>query len=163
MTDADVEKYLRLFTLMSLNDIEEIMAAHVVRRSTHRSPIFSLIFIQIAPEKRRAQHRLAAEVTEMVHTSLSLEKIACMKTEKFLALETGALRATSVSKLLFSSEYADLKFEDIVASFGDDPRLVKISKLEMLGTPITKLASKHGLVSSTCKNTLVNDRYRLFH
>ena len=26
-------------------------------------------FIQIAPEKRKAQHRLAAEVTEMVHTS----------------------------------------------------------------------------------------------
>lgn len=79
-----------------------------------------------------------------------------MKTEIILALETAVLRATSVSKLLFSSEYADLKFEDITASFGDDPRLVKISKLEMLDTPITKLASKHGLVSSTCKNTLVN-------
>jgi tyrosyl-tRNA synthetase len=74
-----------------------------------------------------------------------------------LTLEIGVLRATSVSKLLFSSEYADLKFEDIIASFGDDPRLVKISKLEMLDTPITKLASKHGLVSSTCKSTFVND------
>jgi len=114
VTDADVEKYLKLFTLMPLNEIEEVLAAHV-----------------IAPEKRRAQHRLAAEVTEMVHT------------------KTAVLRATSVSKLLFSSDYADLKFEDIIASFGDDPRLVKISKLEMLDTPITKLASKHGLVSST--------------
>lgn len=84
-----------------------------------------------------------------------------MKTGIILALETGVLRATSVSKLLFSSEYADLKFEDIITSFGDDPRLVKISKLEMLDTPITKLASKHGLVSSTCKNTLFNDRCRL--
>jgi len=114
VTDADVEKYLKLFTLMPLNEIEELLAAHV-----------------IAPEKRRAQHRLAAEVTEMVHT------------------KTGVLRATSVSKLLFSSEYADLKFEDIITSFSDDPRLVQISKLEMLDTPIIKLASKHGLVSST--------------
>ena len=79
-----------------------------------------------------------------------------MKTGITLVLETGVLRATSVSKLLFSSEYSDLKFEDIIASFGDDPRLVKISKSEMLDTPITKLASKHGLVSSTCKNTFVN-------
>lgn len=84
-----------------------------------------------------------------------------MKIGIILALETGVLRATSVSKLLFSSEYADLKFEDIIASFGDDPRLVKISKLEMLDTPITKLASKHGLVSSTCKSTFVNDRCKL--
>ena len=147
---------------MPLNDIEEILAAHAVRRST-QTPILSLSFIQIAPEKRRAQHRLAAEVTEMVHTSQSLEKLTCMKTGIILAPETGVLRATSVSKLLFSSEYADLKFEDIIASFGDDPRLVKVSRLEMLGTPITKLASKHGLVSSTCKNTLVNDHCRLVH
>lgn len=81
-----------------------------------------------------------------------------MKTEIMLALETGVLQAITMSKLLFGSDYADLKFEDIVASFSDDPRLVKISKLDMLDTPIIKLASKHGLVSSTCKNTLVGIR-----
>ncbi|KAF8810667.1 hypothetical protein BYT27DRAFT_7253498 [Phlegmacium glaucopus] len=126
VTDADVEIYLKLFTLMSLNDIEKVLAAHVT-----------------APEKRRAQHRLAAEVTELVHT------------------KTGALKAATVSKLLFGSEYADLKFEDIVASFSDDPRLVKLPKAEMLDTPITKLASKHGLVSSTCENTFVSIRVKL--
>lgn len=61
-----------------------------------------------------------------------------------------------MSQLLFGSEYADLKFEAIRASFSDDPRLIKISQAEMLDTPITKLASKHGLVSSTCKSTLVS-------
>ena len=54
---------------MPLNDIEEVLAAHVVRRSAYRSLFLVTIFIQLAPEKRRAQHRLAAEVTEMVHTS----------------------------------------------------------------------------------------------
>ena len=84
-----------------------------------------------------------------------------MKTEIILALETEVFRAARVSELLFSSEYADLKSEDVIASFGNDPRLVKMSKLEILGTPITKLASKYGLVSSTCKNTLVNDCCKL--
>ena len=86
-----------------------------------------------------------------------------MKTGIILVLEPGVLRATSLSKLLFSSEYADLKFEDIITFFGDDPRFVKISKLEMLDTPITKLASKHGLVSSTCKNILVNYCCKIIH
>jgi hypothetical protein len=84
-----------------------------------------------------------------------------MLTEIILALETGPLRAISISKLLFGSNYADWKYEDVIASFGDDPRLVKISKSEMLGKPITNLASRHGLVLSTCKNTLVNDRCNL--
>ena len=87
-------------------------------------------------------------------------KLVC-KTEIILALETGTLQAATMSSLLFGSGYADLKFEDIVTSFGDDPRLVKISKVEMLDTPITKLASRHGLASSTCKNTLVSVRCKL--
>lgn len=85
-----------------------------------------------------------------------------MKTKIILVLETGVLQAATVSKLLFGSEYADLKFEDIVTSFGDDPRLVRISKAEMLDTPVTKLASKYGLVSSTCKNILVRARCEVF-
>lgn len=48
--DADVEKYLKLFTLLSLSDITHIMQTHILN-----------------PEKRSAQRRLAAEVTEMVH------------------------------------------------------------------------------------------------
>ena len=84
-----------------------------------------------------------------------------MKTEIILALETEVLRAARVSELLFSSEYADLKSEDVIASFGNDPRLVKMSKWKMFDIPITKLASKYGLVPSTCKNTLVNDCCKL--
>jgi len=66
-----------------------------------------------------------------------------------LVLETGVLQAATMTKILFGSEYADLKFEDIIGPLGHDPRLVKISKVEMLNTLITKLASKYGLVSST--------------
>jgi tyrosyl-tRNA synthetase len=50
VADADVEKYLKLFTFLPLEEIESIVQAHLVN-----------------PENRVAQHRLASEVTEMVH------------------------------------------------------------------------------------------------
>ncbi|KAG6841902.1 hypothetical protein C0991_005632 [Blastosporella zonata] len=49
--DADVEKYLKLFTLLRCEEAASIMEAH-----------------RAQPEKRIAQKRLAAEVTEIVHT-----------------------------------------------------------------------------------------------
>ncbi|KAG6861097.1 hypothetical protein C0995_004034 [Termitomyces sp. Mi166 len=48
--DADVEKYLKLFTLLSHDEITSIIKAHTAQ-----------------PEKRIAQKRLAAEVTHIVH------------------------------------------------------------------------------------------------
>lgn len=48
--DQTVEKLLKLFTFLSLEEIEEIMQAH-----------------RNAPERREAQRRLASEVTGIVH------------------------------------------------------------------------------------------------
>ncbi|KAF8070477.1 hypothetical protein FPV67DRAFT_1755986 [Lyophyllum atratum] len=53
--DADVEKHLKLFTLLSHSDIATIMEVHAKK-----------------PEIRTAQKRLASEVTEMVHTDKGL-------------------------------------------------------------------------------------------
>jgi tyrosyl-tRNA synthetase len=52
VADADVEKYLKLFTFLPLEEIKSIVQAHVIN-----------------PGERVAQHRLASEVTEMVHES----------------------------------------------------------------------------------------------
>ncbi|KDR75867.1 hypothetical protein GALMADRAFT_248598 [Galerina marginata CBS 339.88] len=113
VTDADVGSYLSLFTLMSQEDITGLLEMH-----------------KSAPEKRIAQHRLADEVTEMVH------------------LKAGVKQASIMTKLLFSSGYADLRAQDILASFDKDPRLIKISMGCILSTPVAKLAAKHGLVMS---------------
>lgn len=48
--DADVERFLKVFTLLSRADIQGLMAEH-----------------QAAPEQRLAQRRLADEVTQMLH------------------------------------------------------------------------------------------------
>ena len=48
--DTEVEKYLKLFTFLPLEEVKSIVQAHFA-----------------SPEKHVAQHRLASEVTEMVH------------------------------------------------------------------------------------------------
>ncbi|EDR11845.1 uncharacterized protein LACBIDRAFT_246777 [Laccaria bicolor S238N-H82] len=113
VSDADVERYLNLFTLMTSQDIQNVMGVHVDH-----------------PEKRVAQRRLAAEVTEMVHTP------------------EGLVNAETLTGLFFESDYAGLKVKDILLALKDDPRLVLVSEEEMRATPIYKLASRHGLASS---------------
>jgi len=55
--DADVEKYLKYFTFLSLKEIAEIIKDH-----------------SAAPEKRIAQKKLAQELTILVHDQSELEK-----------------------------------------------------------------------------------------
>ena len=50
MADADVHRYLKLFTFMPLEDLEALMIKHWK-----------------APSKRAAQHKLGREVLELVH------------------------------------------------------------------------------------------------
>ncbi|PPQ67253.1 hypothetical protein CVT25_005837 [Psilocybe cyanescens] len=124
VADVDVEKYLKLFTFMPQMEIAELLKLHNEQ-----------------PEKRIAQHRLAAEVTEMVH------------------LKSGVTQANVVTTLLFSSEYAGLKTRDVIASIGNDPRFVKISRSDILSIPVPKLAAKYGLVASnSVSKTLVASR-----
>lgn len=114
--DADVEKYLKLFTLLSLSEIRDIVEAH-----------------KLQPEKRSAQRRLAAELTELVHNRESLAK------------------AETMSKILFreASVHAQaIDAQTLINAFEGDPRLVWCDQEELQSTPVLKLASRHGLVSS---------------
>ncbi|TFK75399.1 tyrosyl-tRNA synthetase [Pluteus cervinus] len=113
VADADVERYLNLFTLAPEDVIQEIMAEHNKQ-----------------PEKRIAQRKLAAEVTELVHQTSGVE------------------RAEALSQLLFAADYSDLRAARLVSALEGDPRLVMLSPEEMFEFPIPKLAAKHGLVSS---------------
>jgi len=111
--DADVEKHLKLFTLLTHSEISTVMEAHTTR-----------------PESRIAQRRLAAEVTEMVHT------------------DKGLTRAQTLTNLLFESNYDGLTVNQITFAFEEDPRLVMVDEEELLDSPIMKLAARYRLVSS---------------
>jgi tyrosyl-tRNA synthetase len=84
--DRDVERYLKLFTFLSLEEIGELVAEH-----------------EHSPEKRAAQKRLAAEMTELVHGQDGLDT---------------ALRA---SEVLFGKEIEGLSDRDLVDIFADVP------------------------------------------
>ncbi|KAJ3516848.1 hypothetical protein NLJ89_g864 [Agrocybe chaxingu] len=124
VTDTDVGKYLKLFTLLSNEEIQTVLDTH-----------------EKSPGLRVAQHHLAAEVTEMVHT------------------KTGVAQAVTRTKLLFGSDYTTFKAKDILSAFDQDPRLVKVPRHEILDTSAGKLAAKHGLVASnSVSRSLISSR-----
>ncbi|MBV8904288.1 MAG: tyrosine--tRNA ligase, partial [Acidobacteriia bacterium] len=80
--DRDVVKYLKFFTLLDRAEIAELENA-----------------LEVAPEKREAQKRLAQEVTRVVHGDYELRK------------------AIQASQVLFGGEIADLSAQDVLDIF----------------------------------------------
>ena len=80
-TDADVVKWIKIFTLLPLQEIEEILQQH-----------------EAAPHLRIAQKRLAEEVTKFVHGSHGLQA-ALDTTEKLFAAANAPAEALSVEDL----------------------------------------------------------------
>ncbi|KAJ1944249.1 tyrosyl-tRNA synthetase [Kickxella alabastrina] len=58
--DTDVEKFLKLFTLLPISEISRVMAEH-----------------QLSPEGFAAQRLLATEVTELIHGESGVNKALC--------------------------------------------------------------------------------------
>ena len=84
--DRDVAKYLKSFTFIPLDDIAGLLAEH-----------------EQAPHERRAQRRLAEEMTRLVHG------------------EDGLRRAVTASEVLFGSEITGLDDRELLAIFRDVP------------------------------------------
>ncbi len=84
--DRDVVKYLKFFTLLNQDEIAALAAS-----------------VEIAPEKREAQKRLAEEVTRMVHGEAELQK------------------AIQASQALFGGEIANLSADDVLDIFSEVP------------------------------------------
>ncbi|KAJ3370110.1 tyrosyl-tRNA synthetase [Allomyces arbusculus] len=84
--DADVEQYLKYFTLMPLKEIDDLIMEH-----------------DKSPERRLAQKTLADEVTEMVHSESLLQK-ARVQTELMYAQSRAALHDLDVTAVLAAFE-----------------------------------------------------------
>ncbi|KAH0589082.1 hypothetical protein H2248_004853 [Termitomyces sp. 'cryptogamus'] len=80
--DADVEKYLKLFTLLDHDEIASIMKAHITQ-----------------PEKRIAQKRLAAEVTYIVHSDTGVSR-AITLTKLLFESDYNGLTAQQITSAL---------------------------------------------------------------
>ncbi|KAL0956566.1 hypothetical protein HGRIS_002703 [Hohenbuehelia grisea] len=112
--DTDVEKYLKLFTLLGPAEIERTLKLH-----------------QANPEKRIAQRLLAGEVTTLVHG------------------EVGLTKALALTDVFYGTGLKTLVTEDIVQAMQGDPRLVMITRQELMNTPVPQLLATYGLVGST--------------
>ncbi|KAG2150368.1 hypothetical protein DEU56DRAFT_922558 [Suillus clintonianus] len=108
-TDADVEKYLKMFTLLPVEEIDDIVREH-----------------EILPERRLAQKRLAEEVTLMIHRKEGLEA-ARVATDVLFGTDYSTLRAKDIVKSLANDPRFVLCAEDqllgitlpnIAANFG---------------------------------------------
>ncbi|KAJ6625608.1 hypothetical protein B0H10DRAFT_1782616 [Mycena sp. CBHHK59/15] len=128
-TDAEVESFLKLLTLMSWSEIHTTMEAHMAQ-----------------PNQRIAQRRLAAEVTELIHLS------GCIAVSPALphrgSSESGRMKAETVTKIMFDADLADLRAQAIIDAFQDDPCLHMVDQEELATASVVKLAVKYGIVSS---------------
>jgi len=112
--DRDVVKYLKFFTLLDQGEIAELEAA-----------------VEIAPEKREAQKRLAREVTRVVHGDYELRK------------------AIQASQVLFGGEIADLSAQDVLDIFPEVPSSdVPKTSFEGAGLPIVDAVIAIGFAPS---------------
>ena len=94
--DRDVERMLRLFTFLEMDEIASVMTTHTE-----------------APEQRRAQKRLAEEMTRLVHGAGQLQAVA------------------NASEALFGGELSGLSDSDLTDIFADVPSFtVSASQLD---------------------------------
>lgn len=82
-SDEDAERYIKIFTLLSKETIEELIQAH-----------------QGAPHERLLQKRLAEEVTKMVHSKTDLENAIQASTILFGKATAESLNALDESTFL---------------------------------------------------------------
>lgn len=64
----------------------------------------------------------------------------------------GVIRAETLTKMFFESDYEGLQAEHVKSALEGDPRLVLLNPQEIQETPVTKLAAKYGLVASNCSS-----------
>jgi tyrosyl-tRNA synthetase len=112
--DKDVVKYLKIFTFLDQPDIAELEQA-----------------VNVRPESREAQRRLAQEMTRMVHD------------------ETALARAEQATQVLFGEEITGLSGAEIQDIFSDVPSSeMSGTVLEGDGLPVLDLLTSTGLVKS---------------
>lgn len=111
-SDADVEKWIRIFTFLPLEEIEKITNEH-----------------NKAPQQRMLQKKLAEEITAFVHGKEELEK-AIETTNKLFANQNASAESLSIDDLegmegVVKSDFLKVKLKDgiDVVSFLADTKI----------------------------------------
>lgn len=95
VADADVDRYLRLFTFLSRDEIEELATATAER-----------------PHQRAAQRRLAAELTTLVHGQHQTDQVTAASTALFGRGDLRSLDASTLDAALAEVPTATLRLAE---------------------------------------------------
>ncbi|KAI0066165.1 hypothetical protein BV25DRAFT_1868421 [Artomyces pyxidatus] len=132
--DEDVGRYLKLFTLLPLQRINEALSEHMLR-----------------PERRAAQKLLADEVTELVHTAQGVHRaqsttqalfgtdVSDANADDILAALAGDPRLHVAGQKLMETSILKLAVDHgLVTSNGAARKLIALKGLYVNGKPVTK-------------------------
>jgi len=117
-SDEDVERYLKLFTFVSLSDIAAVMAEH-----------------NGDPGKRKAQHLLASEVLELVHGRDEAERTRA---------EHQALRNPTVASL--ARKAGSIQTSDQEGASATSQQRAILPASLVLDTPFSRILFHAGIV-----------------
>jgi tyrosyl-tRNA synthetase len=121
--DEHAEQYLKIFTLLPLEQITEIVLEHTKR-----------------PEKRLAQRTLAEEVVSLIHCSQVAEK--CI-------FQTAALYPAPRNLSSPEEKQSPYRPDLILRAFqGDEIMLKKLSRSSVTNLPLPRLVKEIGLTTS---------------
>lgn len=121
--DDHAEQYLKIFTLLPLERIREIMQEHAK-----------------TPEKRLAQRTLAEELVSLVHRSQVAEK--CI-------FQTAALYPAPRNSSSPEEKGSQYRSDLILGAFqGDNIMLKKLSRSSLANLPLPRLVKEIGLTTS---------------
>jgi tyrosyl-tRNA synthetase len=95
VADADVVRYLRYFTFLSREEIDELQLAVAER-----------------PHAREAQRRLAGELTTLVHGKRATEQVIAASSALFGRGDLGDLDAGTLDAALAEVPHADVKLDE---------------------------------------------------
>ncbi|KAI9093782.1 tyrosine-tRNA ligase [Phlyctochytrium arcticum] len=132
--DADVEKYLRFFTFLSMDEIAGLMSDH-----------------RANPSKHLPQRALASNVTELVHggtVPVGALPNWVMTDMTYVTIEQAARKSRIMSETLFDSDILAMNAGEILEAFKGDPRLVSVPAEEFVGQSIVHAAVNAKAVKS---------------
>lgn len=153
-SDADAERYIKIFTLLNQKEIENLVAEH-----------------QQAPHERKLQNRLAEEITTLVHSAEDLENAIGASQILFGKSTEDELRSLDEETLLavfegvpqFEVESTKIEEGIPVIEFGATETSIFASKGEarkmIQGNGFSINKTKVDLEKIVAKSDLINGRY----
>jgi hypothetical protein len=151
--DSGVRLLLTKFTLLPLEEIEEIWVKHEVRSTQCISQCTFSPYITYSQSQNCAS---PSELSPQKSPSSFMEVSSSLCTPPpflriYSAIERGLQRALAATNALFETDVSAICAEDVIQALGHDPRLRFARAEELIGQQLTKLAPVHSLTRSRGK------------